>query len=236
MLTSNQLIDKQKVKRMSEPVGNIEDVEHTTNRLASTRTTHGDERRRSLVLAAYDLIAEKGFEDLRTRDVAMRAGVNIATLHYYFTSKEDLIDGVVDYLLDLFSSEASRDLQLDFSTPLGHLRAMFRNTVYRMRTMPKMFIVLGELVMRSQRHPELERAMLRMDEHWMQYLGWILAEGVAQGQFRADLDLETTAKKIIVVVKGVTFSYVWSRQEVDFEGMLQIVERLVLPEPSQGDV
>lgn len=70
----------------------------------------------------------------------------------------------------------------------------------------------------------------------MQYLGWILSEGVAQGKFRADLDPETTAKKIIVVVKGVTFSYVWSRQEVDFEGMLQIVERLVLPEPSHGDV
>ena len=58
---------------MSEPAANIEDVEHSTKRLASARTTHGDERRRSLVLAAYDLIAEKGFEDLRTRDVAMRA-------------------------------------------------------------------------------------------------------------------------------------------------------------------
>ncbi len=221
---------------MSEPGATIEDEENATKRLARARTTHGDERRRSLVLAAYDLIAEKGFEDLRTRDVAMRAGVNIATLHYYFASKEDLIDGVVDYLLDLFSSEASQDLQLDFSTPLGHLRAMFRNTVYRMRTMPKMFVVLGELVMRSQRHPELERAMQRMDEQWMHYLGWILAEGVAQGQFRADLDPETTAKKIFVVVKGITFSYVWSRQDVDFEGMLQIVERLVLPEPSQADV
>ncbi len=221
---------------MSEPVANIKDVGNTTKRLERARKTRGDERRRSLVLAAYDLIAEKGFEDLRTRDVAMRAGVNIATLHYYFASKEDLIDGVVDYLLDLFSSEASQDLQLDYSTPLGHLHAMFRNTVYRMRTMPKMFVVLGELVMRSQHHPELERAIQRMDEQWMHYLGWILSEGVTQGQFRADLDPETTAKKIIVIVKGVTFSYVWSRQEVDFEGMLQIVERLVLPEPSQGDV
>jgi len=59
-----------------------------------TRTAHRDERRRSLVLAAYQLIAEKGFEQLRTRDVAARAGVNIATLHYYFASKEDLIPGV----------------------------------------------------------------------------------------------------------------------------------------------
>src|SRR5437763_15073184 len=183
---------------MSEPVANINDVENTPKRLERSRTTQGSERRRSLVLADYDLIAEKGFEDLRTRDVAMRAGVNIATLHYYFASKEDLIDGVVDYLLDLFSSEASRDLQLDFSTPLGHLHALYQNTVYRMRTMPKMCVVLGELVMRSQRHPGLERAMQRMDEQWMQYLSWLLAEGVAQGQFRADLDPEPTAKKIIV--------------------------------------
>src|SRR5256714_4249291 len=231
MLLSNQLIDKQEVKRMSEPAANIEDVEHTTKRLASARTTHGDERRRSLVLAAYDLIAEKGFEDLRTRDVAARTGVNIATLHYYFASKEDLIDGVVDYLLDLFSSEASRDLDLDFSTPLGHLRAMFLNTVYRMRTMPNMFVVLGELVMRSQRNPSLQAAMKRMEVQWMHYLNWVVAEGVAQGQFRADLDVEATAKKIIVVVKGVTFQYVWARQEVDFEGILQIIEWLVLPEP-----
>src|SRR2546429_9897496 len=103
MLLSNQLIDKQEVKRMSEPAANIEDVEHTTKRQASARTTHGDERRRSLVLAAHDLIAEKGFEDLRTRDLAMRAGGKIAKLHYYFVSKEGLIDGAVAYLLDLFS-------------------------------------------------------------------------------------------------------------------------------------
>ncbi len=215
---------------MSKSVEQSEDVEN--NNSVRVRTTHADERRRSLVLAAYDLIAEKGFEDLRTRDVAARAGVNIATLHYYFASKEDLIDGVVvDYLLDLFSSEASRDLDLDFSTPLGHLRAMFLNTVYRMRTMPKMFVVLGELVMRSQHNPSLEAAMERMEAQWMHYLNWIVAEGVAQGQFRADLDVEATAKKIIVVVKGVTFHYVWARQEVDFEGILQIIEWLVLPEP-----
>src|SRR5256886_6429950 len=150
MLSSNQLIDKQEIKRMSEPVGNIEEVEHTAPPLARARTTHGDERRRSLVLAAYDLIAEKGFEELRTRDVAMRAGVNIATLHYYFASKEDLIEGVVDYLLDLFSSEASRDLQLDFSTPLGHLQAMFRNTCYGMGTIRKMLVVRRGLWLRSR--------------------------------------------------------------------------------------
>src|SRR5258708_12531268 len=139
---------------MSKSVEQSEDVEN--NNSVRVRTTHADERRRSLVLAAYDLIAEKGFEDLRTRDVAARAGVNIATLHYYFASKEDLIDGVVDYLLDLFSSEASRDMDLDFSTPLGHLRAMFLNTIYRIRPIPNMFLSLLLLVIPSQPNPSLQ--------------------------------------------------------------------------------
>jgi len=46
-----------------------------------SRSLSGSERRHSLVLAAYQLIAEKGFEGLRIRDVAAREGVNNATEH-----------------------------------------------------------------------------------------------------------------------------------------------------------
>src|SRR5579871_1846303 len=67
-------------------------------------TAHGEAQRRALARAAYDLIAEKGFEGLRTRDVAERAGVNVATLHYYFKSKEDLIRGVVGLLREYLSA------------------------------------------------------------------------------------------------------------------------------------
>src|ERR1700726_1447566 len=58
---------------------------------------HG-RRRADLLQAAFDVVAEAGFEGLRTRAVAARAGVNIATLHYYFPSKQDLIEGVAQLL------------------------------------------------------------------------------------------------------------------------------------------
>ena len=63
-----------------------------------------EDRRRALVEAAYDQIAERGFEGLRTRDVAARVGVNIATLHYYFPTKEALISGVLDLAMQRFRS------------------------------------------------------------------------------------------------------------------------------------
>src|SRR5260370_42642291 len=60
------------------------------------------DRRGALVRAAYNQIAERGFEGLRTREVAGEAGVNIATLHYYFPTKENLIEGAVEHAVERF--------------------------------------------------------------------------------------------------------------------------------------
>ena len=67
----------------------------STTRAVQTRA----DRRSALVLAAYRQIAARGFEGLRTREVAAEVGVNIATLHYYFPTKEKLIEGVVEHAM-----------------------------------------------------------------------------------------------------------------------------------------
>ena len=67
--------------------------------VASTRPVRSrkEDRQKALVQAAFNQIAERGFEGLRTREVAAGVGLNIATLHYYFPTKESLIRGVVAY-------------------------------------------------------------------------------------------------------------------------------------------
>src|ERR687888_2343905 len=83
------------------------------------------DRRRALVAAAYARIASDGFEGLRTRDVAADVGVNIATLHYYFPTKEALIRAVIGHAMRRFQAtmpgEGSPVEQLR-----GHLRALAR--------------------------------------------------------------------------------------------------------------
>src|SRR5882724_3741618 len=64
--------------------------------------TTKEDRRQALVQAAFNLIAEHGFEGLRTREVAAEVGVNIATLHYYFPTKESLIQAVLDHAMGRF--------------------------------------------------------------------------------------------------------------------------------------
>ncbi|TMD24317.1 MAG: TetR/AcrR family transcriptional regulator [Chloroflexi bacterium] len=64
--------------------------------------SHREDRREALVRAAFNQIAERGFEGLRTREVAAEVGLNIATLHYYFPTKEALIRGVIAHAMQRF--------------------------------------------------------------------------------------------------------------------------------------
>src|SRR5215475_10846989 len=85
-----------------------------------------EERRVELIEAAYALIAEKGLEGLRTRDIAARAGVNISTLHYYFGTKEELLVAVIEHVRDTFARrEQDRDPTVE--TLPEHLEAAWRS-------------------------------------------------------------------------------------------------------------
>src|ERR1700716_169986 len=64
----------------------------------------GDGGREELVLAAFQAVAEKGFEGLRTREVAAQVGINPATLHYYFPTKEALIGAVLRHVNKRFAA------------------------------------------------------------------------------------------------------------------------------------
>ena len=65
---------------------------------ASTATTpKGERRRRALVAAAADVLAEGGFDAVRHRAVAERAGLPLASTTYYFGSLDELVAAAVEY-------------------------------------------------------------------------------------------------------------------------------------------
>ncbi len=61
-------------------------------------TPKGERRRYALVSAAADLLCEGGFDAVRHRAVARRAGMPLASTTYYFSSLEDLISNAVEHV------------------------------------------------------------------------------------------------------------------------------------------
>jgi AcrR family transcriptional regulator len=212
---------------MDDTERNSQDINSVAGRILSEGTapkTQGDERRRSLVQAAYKLIAESGFERLRTRDVAARVGVNIATLHYYFPHKEDLIRGVVEYLLKQFMTAYLPGSPFEMKTPLEQIRGELAEMQYLVQEKPDMFIVLDELILRSLHDPAIHNMIAWLDEGWHTYLERVIRDGIEQGMFRADLDPGSAATWMILLTKGTTLHYMTNPEAVDFDRIKAEVE------------
>ncbi len=61
-------------------------------------TPKGERRRYALVSAAAELLREGGFDVVRHRAVASRAGLPLASTTYYFSSLDDLVESAVDHI------------------------------------------------------------------------------------------------------------------------------------------
>lgn len=61
-------------------------------------TPKGERRRYALVSAAAELLREGGFDAVRHRAVASRAGLPLASTTYYFSSLDELVESAVDYI------------------------------------------------------------------------------------------------------------------------------------------
>ena len=53
-----------------------------------------------IIAAARKLFIQKGFSATRTRDIAEEAGINLALLNYYFRSKQNLFQIIIEEKFD----------------------------------------------------------------------------------------------------------------------------------------
>jgi AcrR family transcriptional regulator len=189
------------------------------------RTPHGVAQHHALVLAAFHLIAEKGFEGLRTRDVAQRADLNIATLHYYFPSKEDLIRAVVAYMQERFANLHMPDTVWGQGGPLAEFRDDLKEIRFTWDMEPQLYLVLMELMLRAQRDPAIYPILQEMETHWQANITSYLARGVAEGVFRRDLDVTIAATALRIFVKGAVLEIMTHADQFPAERVYAEIER-----------
>ena len=172
--------------------------------------SHREDRRQALVRAAFNQIAERGFEGLRTREVAAEVGVNIATLHYYFPTKEALIRGVIAHAMQRF-----RTTLAPHSASGDPLRRHLRAVRTLLRDEPQVGAVMGELALRSARDPSLAQIMRETYDAWHRTLRGLLKRAARDEQLAVELNSDDVASLIMATLTSMTLPTVASAQRVD---------------------
>jgi AcrR family transcriptional regulator len=160
------------------------------------------DRRRQLVTIAMDFIASRGFEGLRYQEVAKAAGINTATLFYYFPNKEELIHAVMEHLKEEFSKTPGRPVDKP-ATALEELRLEFESISNLMQKQSRLFLVHAEISLRALRDPVIEKELRSLDGLWKQHLMHVIESGMAEGTFRNDISSEATAVALMSQFKGI---------------------------------
>jgi AcrR family transcriptional regulator len=156
------------------------------------------DRRQALVRAAFARIARDGFEGLRTRDVAADVGVNVATLHYYFPTKEALIRAVFGHAMHKFGATMPTT-----GSPAEQLRRHLTALRRLLKEDRELFAVMGELTLRAPRDAAIA-TIVRDDDAWHHTIRELIRRGAEQGSLRADLDPDDASALLISAIKGVS--------------------------------
>lgn len=158
-----------------------------------------ERRRQELTLAAFNQIAERGFEGLRTREVAADVGLNIATLHYYFPTKEALIRGVVEYAMSRFRTTL---------TPHGSPVDQLRNHLHAVRKLlleePQVATVMGEIALRSSRDESIAAILDDTYAGWHATTRGLLRRAARNGQLPPEADSDGAAAVVVATLSSMT--------------------------------
>ncbi|MDP1795492.1 MAG: TetR/AcrR family transcriptional regulator [Acidimicrobiales bacterium] len=141
------------------------------------------------------------FDDLHMNDIAVAAGVSRSSLYYYFAGKDDVLGFLLRSLVDELaeSSLAASTVAGDSST---RLRAVIRAQLESLNAHPTTSQLLITNLGRAGKLPDIAT---RVREGFHDPVRRLLAEGEADGTFRAlaDTELAATALFGAILVIGL---------------------------------
>lgn len=190
---------------------------HGRQRNAAMRKPKAPQANRaSIVAAAIDEFAARGFKGASMDAIAARTHTTRALINYYFGSKEKLYIAVLEQVYAEIR-EAEGELDLDHLEPAAAVRRIVEFTYnYYLAHEGFVRLVVAENQARG-RHLRKSRAMRTLNRPIIDRLSSVIARGQAQGRFRAGVDPVEIHKSIAAlgmfnVTNRYTFGAIFQRE------------------------
>ena len=150
-----------------------------------TRRTRADiaaETRAAILTAAAEVIAEIGFENVRMRIVAERAGVSTAALHYHFDTREKLFAEALRFSFE----HTGRDVYqtgTETDSATKRLARIISASLPTTESLHREWAMYQELWCRANREPEARAVAIELNRAQQGWIEETLADGIAAGEF-----------------------------------------------------
>jgi len=193
-------------------------------------------RRLTIIKAAIALFSRKGLAGTTIQEIAEEAEIGKGTVYEYFDSKDALLAGAFDYLVEEMNRYFMRMIEDELS-PEKKLRSLFTGMIEFMETTPgdvaEMFLVFwaeGILKNPAKNAGEMP-GHYDLKSLYSEYSGIlvdIIEEGKQAGDFRADIDSQSLAAAIIGSLDGLMLQWVIFEKAFSLEEIAESYVDIVL--------
>jgi AcrR family transcriptional regulator len=172
------------------------------------------ERLEQILAAACRAILERGFPATRIADIARAAGVSTGTVHYYYSTKDEVLVAALKWASGRLFDRVERPGDASAARRLARLLA---TSVPRPGPARDEYVLWIELWLRVLHQPELLPECEAISMRWRGYFHAVVRDGVERGEFTAAASPDEVAERLVAFVDGLGFEtalgYSWTSPE-----------------------
>lgn len=179
----------------------------------------------TILEAALHTLAEHKISGARLRQIARLAGMSQGNLHYYFPSKDELYQALLDHLLAIFVNERKAVLEDPSIPPQEKLHFFFDQQIELIRRRQEVAIFFDFWV-QGTKDPEIRAKIQAMYARWRQDVRAVIDEGVQAGVFSGAQAAQVPAL-LASLMDGASLQFLADESAIDlrayFEGAYGMV-------------
>ncbi|WP_219412431.1 TetR/AcrR family transcriptional regulator [Pseudonocardia nigra] len=189
------------------------------------------ERREQILRSTCQVIAEMGFRAVRVADVAKQAGLSTGIVHYYFTSKRELVHAAFEQNFSRSVERRAAILESD-TDAISKIRALIDAYLPQDEETIEAWHVWAELWVEAIHDPDLQELNDRAYGEWRRLVAGIVRDGQAAGEI-GDGDAVEIANLLVGGVDGLAMQVLAGSRNMTLDRMRatcrSLIDRVLLP-------
>jgi len=174
------------------------------------------EKMNHIVRAAARVFSGKGYNRTVMADIAVEAGIGKGTVYEYFRSKEELFFAVFEWFVhEVATAEVGISaLTMPASQRLKALSESLMRTLDQNREMYALVMEFWAATVSLPLRDRLKDAFREAYREFRVLVGSLIREGMAQGEFRSDADVESVASALVATWDALPLQ-AWFDKDID---------------------
>ena len=178
----------------------------------------GEKRKKELLKIAYDMFLTQGYENTSVDEIIEKAQIAKGTYYYYFKSKEQMLEEVIDMMIDYETEMAKQIIGTDISPPqkIVGIIASIKPTEAEQPIKNALFQPQNVLM-----HYKVRQKLINV---LVPLLSEVIKDGVKEGIFECDNISERV--KMLLIISDSTFNE-GTFSEQDISVFIDVSEKLL---------